>query len=71
LIRSKNNNIQKQSKKKTFFYLRTGSSLLVAAEEVLRVDDVKVRDEVVREPGDTDVLVDDSGCSVVDEIGRL
>jgi len=45
--------------------------LLVAAEEVLRVDDVKVRDEVVREPGDTDVLVDDSGCSVVDEIGRL
>jgi hypothetical protein len=52
-------------------YLRTESSLFWAAEEALRVDVVKVRDTVVRETGDADALLDDTGCSVVDEIGRL
>jgi len=33
--------------------------LLAATEEVLRVDDVTVRDEVVRETGDEDDLPDD------------
>jgi hypothetical protein len=35
--------------------------LLAATEEGLRVDDVTVRDEVVRETGDADDLFDD-GC---------
>ncbi len=43
----------------------------MAAEEALRADDVKVRDTVVREAGDDDVLLDDDCCSVVDEVGRL
>jgi hypothetical protein len=33
-------------------YLRIESSLFAAAEEVARVDEVKIRDEVVRETGD-------------------
>ena len=45
--------------------------MFVAAEEALRVDDVKVRDEVVRDAGDDDALLDDRGCSVVDEVPRL
>jgi hypothetical protein len=43
----------------------------VATEEVVRVDDVKVRDEVVRETGDEDALLDDCCCSAVDEVSRL
>jgi hypothetical protein len=57
-------------KKKGGFYLRIESSLLVATEEVLR-DDVTVRDEVVRETGDADALLDGCCCSAVDEVGRL
>jgi len=44
---------------------------VAAAEVVVRVDDVKVRDEVVRETGDEDALLDDCCCSAVDEVSRL
>lgn len=43
----------------------------MADEDALRDDAVIVRDDEVRETGDPDVLLDDSCCSVVDEVGRL
>ena len=49
-------------------YRRLESSLLVATDEILRVDDVIVRDEVVRETGDADDLVEDCCCSAVDRL---
>ena len=57
---------------KTEFYshLRAESSLL-AMDDVLRVDDVTVRDEAVRVLGDEDVLLNDTSCSAVDKVGRL
>lgn len=40
-------------------YRRLESSLFVATDEVLRVDEVTVRDEVVRGLGDDDDLLED------------
>ena len=67
-LRGKNNGIEHEIIiEKYLFYFIIKSSLPLAEETLLREDVVTVRDEVVRELGEADVLVDDNCCSFADD----